>query len=312
MKRALILVLLLALVPWTVADRGTLYFITLILIWSIFALGFDLTFGVAGLLSFGHAAFFGVGAYAYALVMLKNPALLPVAMLAAALSGAIAAVIVAALALRLSGIYFSLMTLAIAELGFFAASSPMRGLTGGEDGLTAIPRPALLGIDFYNDANFFWLVLVAFASALLAARLVRGSPFGKSLDGIRLNEIRSEQLGFDVKRQKLAIFGISGLFSGVAGALLCALMQFVSTQSLHWSTSGDVVMMTLLGGLGTLYGPIIGVVVFETLKEVFSSWTVHWYGLLGVLFILATMYMPDGLHGLLTTLRTRLRKGTPE
>ncbi|MCC7017967.1 MAG: branched-chain amino acid ABC transporter permease, partial [Rhodospirillales bacterium] len=260
----------------------------------------------------GHAAVFGVGAYAYALIMHQSAALMPVAMLAAGLSGALSALIVAALALRLSGIYFSLMTLAIAELVFFAASSPLRGLTGGEDGLTAIPRPKLLGIDFYDDANFYWLVVALFAIALLAAQMLRGSPFGKVLEGIRLNEVRAEQLGFDVKRHKLAVFGVSGIYSGVAGALLCALMQFVSTQSLHWSTSGDVVMMTLLGGLGSLYGPIIGVVAFEALKELFSSWTVHWYGLLGVLFILVTMYMPDGLHGLLLALRhglsTRLRR----
>lgn len=312
MKGALLLVALLALAPLVVADRGALYFMTLILIWCVFALGFDLMFGVAGLLSFGHAAFFGAGAYVYALVMLKNPALMPLAVVGAALAGAATAVLVGAMALRLSGIYFSLMTLAIAELAFFAASSPMRALTGGEDGLTAVPRPRLLGIDFYSEANFYWLVLAFFALALVAARTLRGSPFGKALDGIRLNEVRAEQLGFDVKRHKLAIFAISGLFSGVAGALLGGLMQFVNIQALHWSTSGDVVMMTLLGGVGTLYGPIIGVIVFETLKEIFSSWTVHWYGLLGVLFILVTMYLPDGIHGLLVALRGRTGRRASE
>ncbi len=312
MTRALLLATLLALVPLAVKDQGTLYFITLILIWCIFALGFDLMFGLAGLLSFGHAAFFGIGSYVYALIMLKDPTLLPVALLAAGTTGAVAAVIVGALALRLSGIYFSLMTLAIAELVFFAASSPLRALTGGEDGLTAVPRPRMLGIDFYVDANFYLLVLAVFTAALLAARVLRHSPFGQALSGIRLNEIRAEQLGFDVKRHKLAIFAVSGLFSGVAGALLGGLMQFVNTQGLHWGTSGDVVMMTLLGGLGTLYGPIIGVVVFETLKEMFSSWTVHWYGLLGVIFILATIFMPDGLHGIMLGLRDRVLRRTPK
>ncbi len=299
MKGALLLVLLLAAVPAVLQDQGWLYFATVILVWCVFALGYDLMFGLAGLLSFGHAAFFGMGSYVYALIMVKDPGLLPVAMLAAALAGALTAFIVGMLALRLSGIYFSLMTLAIAELLFFAASSPLRVLTGGEDGLTGVPRPMLFGIDFYDGGNFYLLVLGFFALALGAARMLRESPFGKVLAGIRLNEIRAEQLGFDIKMNKLAVFAVSGAFSGVAGALLGALMQFVNTQALHWGTSGDVVMMTLLGGLGTLYGPIIGVVAFEVVKEALSSWTVHWYGILGVIFIVVTMFLPHGIHGVI-------------
>jgi len=306
MKRVALLVAALALLPLLVTDHGTLYFMTLIMIWCIFALGYDLVFGVTGMLSFGHAALFGVGSYVFALVVAKNAALYVPALLAAAAAGGLVALLMAAIALRLSGIYFSLMTLAIAELFYFAASSPLRALTGGEDGITGVPRPAFLGIDFYDDARFYLFVLAFFAAAIVCSKKLRGSPFGMALNGVRVNEVRADQLGFDVRMLKLAAFGISGVFSGVAGALLGSLMQFVNPQGLHWSTSGDVVIMSLLGGIGTLFGPVIGVVVFETLKEAISSYTVHWYGILGVIFILACMYMPRGIHGVLDAVRAKL------
>lgn len=297
MKRVLFLILALAIVPLLVEDRGSLYFMTLIMIWCIFALGYDLVFGVTGMLSFGHAAFFGIGSYVFAFVVGKNAAFFLLGVVAAAVAGGAAALLMAAIALRLSGIYFSLMTLAIAELFYFAASSPLRALTGGEDGITGVPRPALFGISFYDDASFYLLVLVFFAMALAGSALLRRSPFGQALNGVRVNEVRADQLGFDVKALKLAVFGISGAFGGVAGALLASLMQFVNPQGLHWSTSGDVVIMSLLGGIGTLFGPVIGVAVFETLKEIISSRTVHWYGILGVIFIVVTMFMPRGIYG---------------
>jgi branched-chain amino acid transport system permease protein len=304
-----VLVALLALVPLVVKDQGHLYFMTLIMVWCVFALGYDIVFGVTGLLSFGHAAFFGIGSYVFAWMVMKNPAMFPLAVVAAGLAGGIVATLVAALALRLSGIYFSLMTLAIAELFFFAASSPLRALTGGEDGLTGVPRPRLLGIDFVDDARFYLLVLAFFALALVVSRQLRNSPFGQALKGVKVNEVRADQVGFNIKRLKLAAFAISGVYSGVAGALLGSLMQFVNPQGLHWSTSGDVVIMTLLGGIGTLFGPVLGVVVFEVLKEVLSSRTVHWYGILGLIFIVATMYMPSGLYGVVSALRARLSSG---
>lgn len=311
MRQMIALVTLLALVPLVVKDQGQLYFMTLIMVWCVFALGYDLVFGVTGLLSFGHAAFFGAGSYVFALIVGKNAALFPLAMIAAGLAGGAVALLVAALALRLSGIYFSLMTLAIAELLFFAASSPLRAFTGGEDGLTGVPRPRLFGFDFVDDTRFYLLVLALFALALYISRRLRNSPFGQALNGLRVNEIRADQVGFNVKRLKLAAFAISGVYSGVAGALLGSLMQFVNPQGLHWSTSGDVVIMTLLGGIGTLYGPILGVMVFEVLKEVLSSRTVHWYGVLGLIFIVATMYMPTGIHGALKAVSYMVRKRTP-
>ena len=310
MKRILALVLLLGLVPLLIKDQGLLYFMTLIMIWCIFAIGYDLVFGVTGLLSFGHAAFLGIGTYVFAFIVVKDPAMFPLAVIAAGIAGGAVALIVAALALRLSGIYFSLMTLAIAELMYFAASSPLRALTGGEDGLTGVPRPRLLGLDFVDDTKFYLLVLVFFALALYASLRLRNSPFGQALKGVKVNEVRADQVGFNVKRLKLAAFAVSGVYAGVAGSLLGSLMQFVNPQGLHWSTSGDVVIMTLLGGIGTLFGPVLGVVMFEVLKEALSSYTVHWYGILGLIFIVATIYMPNGIQGVLASIRARFFKGS--
>jgi branched-chain amino acid transport system permease protein len=305
MKRLLLLALLLAAVPFAMKNQGVLYFMTLIMVLGVFAVGYDIVFGMAGLLSFGHAAFFGIGSYVFAFLVLKSPAWGLPAIGIAGVAGAIVAVAVAAIALRLAGIYFSLMTLAIAELLFYAASSPLRGLTGGEEGLVGVPRPAFAGIDFYNEGYFYLLVLCFFVAGLAASRVLRASPLGQAMRGVKVNEIRADQLGFNVRRIKLAAFGISGFYSGVAGALLGALMQFVNPQGLHWSTSGDIVIMTLLGGAGTLFGPVIGVVAFEVLKEILSARTVHFYGIVGIIFILTTLFLPTGIHGAFESVAAR-------
>jgi branched-chain amino acid transport system permease protein len=299
MKRLLLLLVLLAAVPFVVKDQGLLYFMSLALVLCVFAIGYDIVFGLTGLLSFGHAAFFGVGSYAFAFIALKDPAWGLPAIFVAGFAGAVLAVIVAAIALRLEGIYFSLMTLAIAELLFFAFSSPLRAITGGEEGLVGVPRPALARIDFYDDSRYYLLVLAFFIAALAVSRMLRRSPLGQAMRAVKVNEVRADQLGFNVTRLKLGSFAISGFYSGVAGALLAGLMQFVNPQGLHWSTSGDIVIMVLLGGTGTLFGPAIGVVAFEVLKEVLSARTVHFYGLVGLIFIAVTLFMPGGIQGLI-------------
>jgi branched-chain amino acid transport system permease protein len=291
------------------ANHGTTYFVTLILIWSIFAVAYDLVFGLTGLLSFGHAAFFGAGAFAFALTMQAFPDLFPLALLAGIAAAAVTAAVAGMLALRLSGIYFSLTTLAIAELIFFATSSPLRGISGGEDGITGIMRPMMFGISFYDDTNFYLLVLAVFILVLAGAAVFRESPFGKVLSGIRLNEIRAEQVGFNTKLSKLVVFIVSGAVSGLAGALLVCLMMFFNSQLMHWTASGDIVIMTLLGGKGTLLGPVLGVAAYEYAREEISSYTVHWYGILGICFILATLYMPNGLMGLVRAIVARISGG---
>lgn len=311
MKTAFTLAVLgasLAAVP-LFANHGTTYFVTLILIWSIFAVAYNLVFGLTGLLSFGHAAFFGTGAFAFALTMQIYPGLFPLALLAGIAAAAVMAGVAGMLALRLSGIYFSLTTLAIAELVFFATSSPLRGISGGEDGITGILRPTLFGVPFYDDTNFYLLVLAIFMLVLTGVAIFRASPFGNVLNGIRLNEIRAEQIGFNTRLSKLIVFVVSGAVSGLAGALLVCLMMFFNSQLMHWTASGDIVIMTLLGGKGTLLGPVLGVAAYELAREQISSYTVHWYGILGICFILATLYMPEGLMGLVRAIAARISGG---
>lgn len=303
-----VLAAVLAAVPF-VFNHGTTYFFTLILIWAIFAVAYDLVFGLTGLLSFGHAAFFGTGAFVFALTMQAYPDLFLLALLAAVAAAAVTAAAAGGLALRLTGIYFSLTTLAIAEMIFFATTSPLRSISGGEDGITGIARPVMLGISFYDDGNFYLLVLAVFILILAGAAVFRESPFGKVLSGIRLNEIRAEQVGFNTRLSKLIVFIVSGAVSGLAGALLVCLMMFFNSQLMHWTASGDVVIMTLLGGKGTLLGPVLGVAAYELAREEISSYTVHWYGILGICFILATLYMPNGLIGLVRMIMARFSGG---
>ena len=297
------IVLILIAIPWLGFGGERMLLINLILIYAIFAIGFDLAFGLTGLLSFGHSAMFGGGGYALALLTIRLNWPFELALVTAGLSGALIAAVIGYFALRQSGIFFALTTLAFSQLVYILASTKLRGITGGIDGITGVPRPALFGIDFYNDYNFYVYVAILFVVFLAAAALLRASPFGQVLKGIRLNSARVEQLGWNVRRFQHLIFVISGFFSGIAGALSGALLFYVSPQMLHWSTSGDVLIVTLLGGVGTLIGPVVGVGIFEILKDELGSLTTHWYGILGVIFVFFTILLPTGAMGLLARLR---------
>ncbi|WP_137388569.1 branched-chain amino acid ABC transporter permease [Rhodoligotrophos defluvii] len=282
------------------AGDGVQYIIALVLVWAIFAVGFDLVFGVAGIISFGHAAFFGTGAYAYAILTLTYEVSPLPALAAASLVGAAVGLSFAAVTLRQSGIYFALTTLALAQLIHILAEVKLKAWTGGTDGLAGVPRPELLGIDFYDDGNFACFVAAVFLALMMLNALLRASPFGQVLSAIRQNETRAGQLGYDTRRYKLGAFAISGAYSGLAGALLGCLVMFVGPDMTRWTASGDVLIMTVLGGRGTFLGPVVGVAVFEGLKEGISAYTDHWYGLLGLIFILVTLYMPGGICGLIS------------
>jgi len=284
-------------VGW-VGDSGSQYLLALVLIWCIFALGFDLVFGVAGMISFGHAAFFGVGAYAYAILTLDHDLPGLPALILAAAAGGLLGLAFGATTFRVRGIYLALTTLVLAQFVHHLIEVKLRDVTGGTDGLVGVPRPELLGIDLYDEFNYLAFVAVLFGLSLAALAIVRASPFGQVLAAIRQNETRVQQLGYDPRLFKLAAFGLSGAFSGLAGGLLGALMMFVGPDMTRWNTSGDVLIMTVLGGRGTLLGPVVGVVLFEWLKESASSLSDHWYGILGLIFILVTLYLPGGVVGL--------------
>lgn len=285
--------------PLVLGGGGVTYLLGLITIWAIAAIGYDLVFGLSGMMSFGHAAFFGVGAYALAILTMRLGLPFSVSLIAGAMIGALLALIFGKIALRARGVYFALITLALAELINILASVRLRALTGGTDGIAGVPRPApIAGFDLSSDAGYVAFVGVIFSMALAMAALLRASPFGHVLRASRQNEVRAEQLGWNVANYRLAVFAISGAYAGTAGGLLAGLMSFVGPDTINWTTSGDLVIMTILGGRDSVFGPVLGVAAMELLREVASSYTEHWHGVLGVIFILCTLFMPEGLAGL--------------
>lgn len=285
-------------VPFLARGEETLNLVSLILVWGLFAVGFDIVFGVTGMLSFGHAALFGVGGYALTLLTSRYGVPFMPSLALAGLGGAIIAFGFSMFALRVSGLFFSLLTLALAQLLYILASTKLRAITGGLDGIPGVPRPTMFGIDFYANDKFYLVLVVVFIVGIGIAGLLRASAFGVALRAVRANDLRAEQLGFNVQRLRQCAFMVSGFYAGVSGGLLASLMFYVSPQMLHWSTSGDVVIMTLLGGKGTLLGPVFGAALFEILKEKLSQATEHWYGVLGIVFILTTIFLPRGIAGL--------------
>ncbi len=293
------LVLALLAVPAFVTHDGVLFFTTYVLIWAMFALGYDLAFGLSGLLSIGHATFFGIGGYALAILTLRHGMAFEPALLLAALSAGLAASLFGIVALRLSGIFFALTTLALGQLALIASDTVLAGLTKGQDGIAGVPRPAVFGLDFSRADYFLVYVIVFFMLTLALVTLIHRSPFGQVMVAIRTNELRASQLGFNVKYFKVAVLIVSGFLSGLAGGLLASQIFFVNSGILHWSLSGDIVIMVLMGGAGTLFGPILGAVAFEGLKEWLSQLTPHWRGIMGIIFMLFVIFLPDGLAGLI-------------
>jgi branched-chain amino acid transport system permease protein len=298
-------------VPAFVRHDGVLFFTTYVLIWAIFALGYDLAFGLSGLLSIGHAAFFGIGGYSTAILTMRHGVAFEPALLLAALIAALAASLFGIVALRLSGIFFALTTLALGQLAMIASDTVLAGLTKGQDGIAGVPRPALFGLDFGRADFFLVYVTVVFFATLALVALIRNSPFGQVMVAIRTNELRASQLGFNVKYFKISVLVVSGFFSGLAGGLLASQIFFVNSGILHWTLSGDIVIMTLMGGAGTLFGPILGAIAFEGLKESLSQLTDHWRGIMGVVFVLFVIFLPDGLTGLIRRAWQRVSRPRP-
>ncbi len=301
-----LITLIIASIPFFTADDFLLNVVTLIMIWAIFAVGFNFVFGSLGMVSFGHASFLGIGGYGLAIATMRYGVSFELGLLVGCALAAFCAWIFSFFALRVSGIFFALVTLALSQLLFILADSKLRDLTGGADGIPGVVRPELFGIDFFSSTNFYWYVMAIFLVIMAAVAVLRISPFGRVVLSVQQNEIRTETLGYNVHRIKQITFLISGGISGIAGGLLASLLMYVNPQMLHWSTSGDVIIMTLLGGSGSLWGPVIGVVIFEGLKEWLSGYTQYWYGILGLVFIIATMYFPRGVLGEAQALAGRL------
>jgi len=285
-------------VPYIGFNEAIVYFLSMVMIMSIFAMGLDLVFGVSGMMSLGHAAFFGIGAYTLSILTINYEVSFGMAFLASGLFPSIIATLFGFLAVRLTALFFALTTMALAELIYILATFKLRNFTGGMDGLSGVPRPEFWSIDFYENSSFYIFIALIFFTAFCISAVIRSSPFGQVLKGMRQNEIRAEQIGFNIKRFKLGIFVISGFYSGIAGALMASLMFFVDSGNLTFQMSVEVVIMVLLGGLGTLVGPVLGVFVFQLLSIVLSSYTSYWNGIIGIVFIVYTIFFPTGMMGL--------------
>ena len=303
--------LLLVTAPWWLPAIGLYQYLgTEIAIWLIFALGFNLLFGYAGLHSFGHGAYLGIGAYAFGLwqqnVMVGLWSGLAAAILAAGIAGAI----VGALISHRRGIYYALMTIAFGQVFWFSAMK-LHSVTGGEDGLLGIPRPALeLGfasVDMRSNVALFYLAAVLLMIALMVLWRLVNSPFGRVLQAIRQNETRARFAGYEVWRFKWAAFVISAMFAGLAGGLFSMAQQsaYPDVMSLH--QSGLIVMMVLVGGgLVSFWGPIFGVVLYFVARDVLGGLTETWLLWYGLMFMGMVMLRPEGVAGMLHLLGRRL------
>ncbi|MEO3875222.1 branched-chain amino acid ABC transporter permease [Nonomuraea sp. B12E4] len=302
----LVLGLVAALVlPWLIYPPVALD----IACWALFAAAVDLLLGFTGLLSFGHAAFWGGSAYCTGLIVLHGGLPFPVAILGGAAFAALLALPIGYLSVRLTGIYFAMVTLAFAQMLYFLANQ-WREVTGGENGLQGIPRE-LFGLDL-NDPFFFYYAGLPFVLAGLAAawRIVR-SPFGRVLVSIRDNPSRARALGYPVERYRLLAFVLSAALSGVAGGVFAIGHGFASLDGLYWTTSGQVVMMVILGGIGTLWGGAIGAALVVQLQDFLATAGFEGIGIVtGTIFIVIVLLFRRGIWGtarhLLATRRARL------
>ncbi len=272
------------------------------LIFAIFALGYDIIFGYTGLLSFGHAMFFGIGAYGTGLVLTRW---VPSLFLGLATGIAISlpvAFIVGFLSIRRRGIYFVMVTLAFCQMLYFIAFK-WTSLTGGDNGLHGVPRPLIGPFDLNSELLFYYFVFSIFALSVLVAFRIVNSPFGRVLQSLRENEDRAKSIGYNTDNFKVISFMTSAFFSSLAGGLYAVHLNFVPLDTLSIFTSGDVVIMALVGGIGTLYGPIFGAMLIVYLKNLLSAWMENWNLIMGLLFISSVLAFRKGI---LPVLRERL------
>ncbi len=277
--------------------------------WALFAVALDILLGYTGLLSFGHAAFWGGSAYVTGLVALKVGVPFPLAVLAGALAAMLLALPVGYLSVRRSGIYFAMVTLAFAQMIFFLANQ-WGDVTGGENGLQSVPS-AFFGIEAVETDSFFfyYAALPIIVAALWFAWRIVHSPFGRVLVSIRDNAPRARALGYDVDRYKVAAFVLSAGLAGLAGGLYAISHGFVSLQEVNWTTSGKVVLITVLGGIGTLWGGIVGAAIIIILEDQLASSGFEGIGIItGAVFVVVVLLFRRGVWGTARHLIARRRE----
>jgi branched-chain amino acid transport system permease protein len=277
-----------------------------VLVFGLAAMGLNLLLGFTGVLSFGHAAYFGLGAYGAGLTLRYLVHSTPLAMLAGTLLGGLAGTLFGLLIVRRRGVYFAMCTIAFGQIWYYIAYS-WNSFTGGFDGLRDFHRepigfgPFTLDIETSGTEFYFFLLAVFAVAAVLMGFLLR-SPFGRTLLAIRENERRARALGIPVERHIWISFSISCFFTALAGTLYALLNNFADPLALHYSLSGYFVVMTVIGGMRTFWGPLVGAAVFVMLQDYISSMTVNWMSFIGAIFVLVVLFFPRGLLG---TLRRR-------
>ena len=282
-----ILVLIALLLPFQ--DFIYLVFAMKVLCFALFACAFNLLLGFTGLLSFGHAAFFGTAAYITAYLCKESGYSPELGILLGVVGSGVLGFLIGALAIRRQGIYFAMVTLALSQMIYFLAVQ--LPFTGGEDGIQGVPRGMLFGfIDLKNDVSMYYFVLAVFLSGFVLIMRTVNSPFGQVLKAIRENEPRAISLGYDVDRFKLMSFVISAALAGLAGSMKSLVFQLATLTDVHWHMSGEVVLMTLLGGMGTILGPVVGAGIFVGLQNYLAnigSWSTIATGFIFVVCVLA-------------------------
>ncbi len=295
----------LLLLPLYTSLSGNIFALTLftrIVIYALAAASLNLIMGYGGMMSFGHAAYLGIGGYAVGILAFEGIGSgfiqWPVALAASALF----ALVIGALSLRTRGVYFIMITLAFAQMAYYVASGMAR--YGGDDGLTIYKRSDFGGmIDLSNRVQFYYLCVGCLLGGFYLIWRIVNSRFGMVVQGLRSNELRMQAIGFPVNGYRLVCFVISGTICGLAGALLANNTDFVSPASMYWTRSGDLMVMVILGGMGSLFGPVLGAVVFLVLEELLSQVTEYWAMIMGPLLLLVVLFARGGIMGLLGRMR---------
>jgi branched-chain amino acid transport system permease protein len=273
-----------------------------VLVLGLAAMSFNILLGFTGVMSFGHAAYFGLGAYGAGLTLKYLAASTPLSILMGTLLGGVAGAIVGLFIARRRGVYFAMATVAFGQIGFYIAYT-WNDLTGGYDGLRGFSRePLHLGfanIDITNNSTlFYYFLLFVFALAVAAQGLMLASPFGRTLLAIRENERRARFLGIPIERHIWLSFTISCFFTGLAGSLYALLNNFADPMAMHYSLSGEIVIMAVMGGMRAFWGPLVGAAVFVVLQDQISSMTVNWMSFVGLIFVLVVLFFPRGILGI--------------
>jgi len=292
--------LVLAVVPAVAAMLNEPFYLDLfrrIMIFAIAAVSLDLILGYGGMVSFGHAAYLGIGAYAVAVPAFYGIESGLVQWTLAVLASAAAALVIGAVSLRTTGMSFIMITLAFAQMFYYLGISI--NAWGGDDGMRLARRSRLPALDLADATVFYYVVLAILVGLLwLGHRLVHAR-FGAVIRASRSNETRMRAIGFSTFRYKLAAFVLAGAVCGLAGALLTNQTDYLTPSYMHWTRSGEIMVMVILGGMGTLVGPVLGAAAYLLLEDVLSAWTVHWQIVLGPLLVLVVLYARRGLYGLL-------------